>query len=70
MFVRLLAPSREETMFVNPLSTLGAAALSVCRVEDSDSPTSELALRTTFGVKWLLIASSKLPGLRNCDTAI
>ena len=32
-------------MFVNPLSTLGAAALwrSVCRVEDSDSPTSELA---------------------------
>jgi hypothetical protein len=48
---KVLTPSREETMLVNPLRMLGTAPFRVCRVEDSDSPTRELALRTVSGVK-------------------
>jgi hypothetical protein len=48
---RPLAPVGVDAMLVSPLKTVGTALFNVCRVEDSDSPTSELALRTTSGVK-------------------
>src|SRR5262249_13323418 len=48
---RVPAPSRVDTIFVNPLKMVGTAPFKVCRVEGSDSPTSELALRTTSGVR-------------------
>jgi hypothetical protein len=46
-----LAPPGAETMLVSPLRTVGTELFKVCRVEDSDSPTSELALCTTSGVR-------------------
>src|SRR5215472_612309 len=44
---RLLAPVGEEAILASPLKTVGTALFNVCRVEDSDSPTRVLALRTT-----------------------
>jgi len=46
-----VAPSRVETIFASPDKTLGTAPFNVCRVEVSDSPTNELALRTASGVR-------------------
>jgi hypothetical protein len=48
---RLFAPEGVDAMFVSPLKTVGTAPFNVCRVEDSDSPTRVLALRTTSGVR-------------------
>jgi hypothetical protein len=49
--VNPVAPSGVATMFVSPEKMLGTAPVSVCRVDDSDSPTNELALRTASGVR-------------------